>query len=333
MRKILLLVIMALLLTSTWMAMTVGRISGPVGRTETILRDMNQFDWVVFTSPESVDLVMERLAAIEMDVQVLKDAKTAAMDKLTAEKLQAAGIVADVLSETGTSEGLLEKLRAAGVDNVRVLIAGEEWDEWWLAGDLKEAGAAKVVEVVYDSAVRNILFAHVPSSICSLLCFTVLMIASVGYLRTDKPGWDMLAAASGEVGFVLVTVLNATGMIFARAEWNVWWVASPRLISSAILWFLAIVYLILRTSVPGSLHHRARICAVFGIIAFLDVPMVYISARFIPDAAHKANFEFGSNEQRVAFVLSIIAVNLLAAMLIWLRTDVLRAKAELERTS
>ncbi len=177
---------------------------------------------------------------------------------------------------------------------------------------------------------RNILYAHVPSSVCALLCFVVLLIASVAVLYTGKPGWDMLAAASAEVGAVFATVLNVTGMIFSRAEWNTWWTPSPRLITSAVLWFLYIVYLILRASMPHSQRHRARICAIFGIIAFLDVPMVFISARFIPDI-HRPSFTLDSSWQRVALMLGMAGTVLLAAALIWLKTNLLKNKAKLER--
>lgn len=181
-----------------------------------------------------------------------------------------------------------------------------------------------------ESVVRNILYTHVPSSICALLCFVVLLVGSIGYLCTSKLKWDMLAAAAGEVGAVFATILNATGMIFSRAEWGLWWTPSARLITSAILWFLYVVYLILRTaSLPGSRHRRAQICAVFGIIAFLDTPMVYISARLIPDI-HRPSFSFGSNEQRITFMLAMVATLLLAAVMIWLRTDILKNKANLE---
>ena len=182
-----------------------------------------------------------------------------------------------------------------------------------------------------DSVVRNILYTHVPGSICALLCFFVLLVASVAYLCTKNPKWDILAAAAGEVGAVFATILNVTGMIFSRAEWGLWWTPSPRLITSAILWFLYIVYLILRTAaLPGSQHRKAQVCAIFGIIAFLDVPLVYISARLIPDI-HRPNFSFGSNEQRAALVLGMVATLLWAAVLIWLRTEILRNKARLEK--
>ncbi|UCD52537.1 MAG: cytochrome c biogenesis protein CcsA [Phycisphaerales bacterium] len=176
---------------------------------------------------------------------------------------------------------------------------------------------------------RNILYVHVPNSIGALLGFAALLLASVGYLVTERQIYDWIAAASAEVGTVLASILNATGMIFSRAEWNVWWTPSPRLISSALLWFLYVVYLILRTSLPGSRRRRARICAVFGIIAFLDVPMVYISARFIPDI-HRPDFSFESSWQTLALVLGIAGTIALAGVLIWLRADLLRRRFELE---
>ncbi len=180
-----------------------------------------------------------------------------------------------------------------------------------------------------DSPVRNIIYAHVPSSICSLACFTVLLVTAIGYLATGNESWDHVAAATAEVGIIFATILNATGMIFSRAEWGPWWTASPRLVSSAILWFLYVVYLILRSSLPGSKQRRARVCAVFAIIAFLDVPMVYISARYMQDI-HQPSFTFDNPWQRGAFFMGMVSTMLLAAMLIWIKTDVQKIKSRLE---
>jgi len=176
---------------------------------------------------------------------------------------------------------------------------------------------------------RNILYVHVPNSVCALLCFVILLVTSIGFLATGRPAWDVVAAAAAEVGLVFATILNATGMIFSRAEWNIWWTPSPRLVTSALLWFLYAVYLILRVSLPGAPHRRARLCAVFGIIAFLDVPLVYISARFIPDI-HRPNFSLDSNWQTAALMLGMAGTALLAAALIWLRTNLLRDTLKLE---
>ena len=181
-----------------------------------------------------------------------------------------------------------------------------------------------------DSLVRNILYAHLPGSVCALLCFTGILICSIGYLTTSKPMWDTVAAAAAEVGIIFATILNATGMIFSKAEWGTWWTPSPRLIWSAVLWFQYIVYLIIRSGLSDSKRKAARICAVFGIIAFLDVPMIYITARLMPDM-HRADFGFDSNFQTIAMALVLIGTLLLAAAMIWLRADMLKNKDLLEK--
>jgi heme exporter protein C len=173
-----------------------------------------------------------------------------------------------------------------------------------------------------EPAEYNIVYIHVPAAICSLVCFAVLFICSIQYLRTKGSIWDHVAAACGEVGLVFATVLNATGLIFAYAAWGVWWTPSLRLISSAMLWFLYVAYLILRASLPDQ-QRKGRICAVFGIIAFVDVPLVYISARYVPDI-HWPKISFESGWQSAAFGLAISGTLLLAAVLIWLRADMLK---------
>ena len=178
-----------------------------------------------------------------------------------------------------------------------------------------------------EPVVRNTIYFHVPSSICALLCFCVILIGSIGFLARQKASYDFLAAAAAEVGLSFATVLNLTGSVFSRAEWHTWWTPSPRLVTSAILWFLYIGYLILRGSVPAP--RRGRVCAVFGIIAFIDVPLVYISARFTRDI-HQPGMSFGSAWQGAAFGLGVLATLLLATVLIWIRYDMLKTKANLE---
>ena len=179
-----------------------------------------------------------------------------------------------------------------------------------------------------DPIAKNIVYVHVPSAITTSFCLLALLVAGICYLASDKPLWDYVGAASAEVGVIFATVLNVTGSIFSRSFWNVWWTPSPRLITSAVLWFLCVVYLILRASIPDR-RRRARICAVFGIIAFLDVPMVFISARFMPDM-HIKSASFESAWQSVSFGLSIFGTILLASLLIWIKTGILKSKAELE---
>jgi len=191
------------------------------------------------------------------------------------------------------------------------------------------SGLAALTVAAVEPVQRNIIYIHIPAAFCSLACFTVLFICSIQFLRTKRQIWDFIAAASAEVGFVFATILNATGMIFARAEWGLWWTPSPRLISSAVLWFLYAAYLILRASFTAE-RRKEQICAVFGIIAFIDVPLVLISARFIRDI-HRPGFSFQTGWQYAAFSLAVLGTLLLAATLIWLRADI--SKTEMQDTN
>jgi len=179
-----------------------------------------------------------------------------------------------------------------------------------------------------DQPVKNLVYFHVPSSICALVCLTLVLIGGIGFLVSRKFSWDHFAAAAGEVGLVCATVLNLTGSVFSRQQWGTWWTAEPRLITSALLWFLYVAYLILRISITSA-RRKAQICAVFGIIAFLDVPMVYISSRYLK-GMHPEAVTFSSGIQYGAFGLSILAVLLLVAVLIWLKYDILETKSKLE---
>jgi heme exporter protein C len=74
-------------------------------------------------------------------------------------------------------------------------------------------------------------------------------------------------------------------MIWARVSWNTWWTWDPRLSTTLILCFIYAAYLLTRR-LDFSRERRALISAVLGIVAFLDVPLVFFSARLWPQTIH-----------------------------------------------
>ncbi|MFQ5766790.1 MAG: cytochrome c biogenesis protein [Acidobacteriota bacterium] len=127
--------------------------------------------------------------------------------------------------------------------------------------------------------VQRIFYFHVPAAITSFLAFFVAFCASIGYLMTRRLLWDNLARASVEIGVLLCTAVLVSGPLWARPIWGAWWPWEPRLTTTLILWLLYISYLLLR-SYTTERERQARFCAVLGIIAFLDVPIVYLSVRW-----------------------------------------------------
>jgi heme exporter protein C len=127
-------------------------------------------------------------------------------------------------------------------------------------------------------AIQRIFYFHVPSAISAFIAFFVVFIANAAYLVTRQPKWDWLGVAGAEVGVTCCTVVLITGPIWARPVWGIWWTWDARLTSTFILWLLYITYLLLRGLLEDP-QRRATLSAIFGIFAFLDVPLVYLSNR------------------------------------------------------
>lgn len=127
--------------------------------------------------------------------------------------------------------------------------------------------------------IQRIFYFHVPSAWTGFVAFFLVFVASIAYLLRRRPQWDWLAVSAAEVGVAYFTAVLVTGPIWAKPVWGIWWTWDARLTSTFILWVLYVSYLLLRTLVsdPG---RRATIAAVFGIFAFLDVPLVYLSIWF-----------------------------------------------------
>lgn len=126
--------------------------------------------------------------------------------------------------------------------------------------------------------VYRIFFFHVPLGLVSFLAFAVVFVASIAYLWKGRPAWDAVANAAAEVGVVFATLNLASGSIWARPIWGVWWTWDPRLTTMLILWLIYIGYLMLRAYAADDVR-ASRFAAVVGIIGFLDVPIVFLSTR------------------------------------------------------
>ncbi len=126
--------------------------------------------------------------------------------------------------------------------------------------------------------VQKIFYLHLPLAWWGLMSFFVVFVASIAYLRGRRRFWDRLARAAAEVGLVLAALALISGSIWARRSWGVWWTWDPRLTTTLVMCFIYAGYLALR-GLDMSEQRKGTLCAVVGIAAFADVPLVFISAR------------------------------------------------------
>lgn len=126
--------------------------------------------------------------------------------------------------------------------------------------------------------IQRIFYFHLSAWVATFTAFTIVFVSNIGYLMTRRQHWDRLGVAGAEVGIACCTIGLITGPLWARPVWGIWWTWDARLTTTFVMWLLYISYLMLRGLLEDP-QHRASLSAVFGIFAFLDVPLVYMSNR------------------------------------------------------
>ncbi len=127
--------------------------------------------------------------------------------------------------------------------------------------------------------VQRIFYVHVANAWPALLGFIIIFFSSIAYLWKRTQYADELAHTTAEVGFIFCTCVLVTGPLWAKPAWGVWWAWDARLTLTFLLWLLYIAYLMLRSYLvnPG---RAANLCAVVGIIGFVDVLIDYMAIRW-----------------------------------------------------
>lgn len=168
--------------------------------------------------------------------------------------------------------------------------------------------------------IQKIFYLHLPLAWWALISFLLVFIASIGWLVRRRLWLDHLCAAAAELGLLFSGLALISGMIWAKRSWGVWWTWDPRLTTTLVMWFLYAAYMLLRhMDIP--VERRRVICAVVGIIAFLDVPLVFLSARIFR-SIHPAVLGQGgglSEEMKLTAIVCVFSFGLLWAAILLAR--------------
>jgi heme exporter protein C len=182
--------------------------------------------------------------------------------------------------------------------------------------------------------IQRIFYFHAASAWAGMDAFFVCFIANLLYIWKRSPRYDWVGVSSAEVGLAFITVVLITGPIWAKPAWGIWWTWDARLTSTFVLWLLYISYLLLRSLIVEQ-DRRALLSALFGVFAFLDVPLVYFSIRWWR-TQHPAPVVMGGPGSGLdptmnkVFFFSVLAMHVLMAFLIVQRTTVEKVKSEVD---
>ena len=177
---------------------------------------------------------------------------------------------------------------------------------------------------------QRIMYVHVPSAWLAYLAFAVTLVASVAHLITKDLKWDRRAGSSAEIGVVFTGLALATGMIWGKPVWGVWWTWEARLVLTAAMFVVYLAYLALRRSVEDPVV-RGRRTAVFGIVAALQIPLVHFSVVWWR-SLHQPPTVLRPGEPQIdppllfALVMGVVAFTILYAALLQRRVSLAEAE-------
>ncbi len=177
-------------------------------------------------------------------------------------------------------------------------------------------------------AVQRIFYFHVGAAWAGALAFLVTVVAGVLYLVKGTRKWDIVGLSSVEVGLALITITLTSGPVWAQFAWGKPWTWDPKLTASAVMWLSYAAYLMLRQGIEDPTR-RARFGAVYGIIAFASVIMVFFGVRYINATIHPvvigqsastAEGDFGMTARMLhAMLFSFVTFTFVFATLLWHR--------------
>ena len=175
---------------------------------------------------------------------------------------------------------------------------------------------------------QKIFYLHVPIAWSGFLAYFIVMINGFLYLFSKDLKSDRIGHASAEIGTIFTSLVLITGPIWATPIWGKPWVWEPRLVTTLILFLIYIGYFILRNI--GLYRQRAAlVSAIIGIIAFLDIPIIFASVNFWA-AEIQSHPQLGMNKQPSGilnpFLFSLVSFTSLMILMLMLKIEVLKKK-------
>ncbi len=127
----------------------------------------------------------------------------------------------------------------------------------------------------------RIIFFHVPTAWVTVVAFLVSMVYGIQFLRKGRLDDDIKSVSSARLGFMFCILATVTGSIWAKFNWGSFWNWDPRETSIFVLLLIYGAYFALRSAIEGD-EKRARLSAVYSIIAFVTVPFfIFIMPRIV----------------------------------------------------
>jgi heme exporter protein C len=170
-------------------------------------------------------------------------------------------------------------------------------------------------EVEMGELVR-ILYFHLPAALSTYLTLGISVITAILFLAKKEPRYDWLSESSALLGLVYGLITLVGGSMWANATWGVYWNWDPRETTTLILWIAYVGYFFLRMSVENP-ERRSTVSAAFNILAFMTVPLSYLSFILWPSLHPRLGTE-GRGLGLTGTMVQALVLNLISGLILYI---------------
>ncbi len=137
---------------------------------------------------------------------------------------------------------------------------------------------------------QRIFYIHVPVALTAYACFGWGAWKALRLLWTRDERYDLESYTAVHMGTIFGVLTLATGSIWAKASWGVWWNwGEQQLVLFLVLFLFYSAYFMLRYSVePGP--RRANMSAVYALFGVVLIPVSFLAIRLAEDFIHPVVF-------------------------------------------
>ncbi len=154
------------------------------------IKNIRNFDWIVFTSRYGVKYFFKRITALGADVRILTNIKIAVIGQSTKEALINQGIKADLVPLDESSKGLAKEFKKVGIKKKKLFLPRSDISDKGLEAALSSQGA----EITASFAYRNVMPENLPE--LDLDEFNEFMFTSPSAVRNFKKYYDKVPRSS-----------------------------------------------------------------------------------------------------------------------------------------
>ena len=151
---------------------------------------------------------------------------------------------------------------------------------------------------------QKIFYVHMPVALVSFLALVFAGYYALRYLLSKNLYFDVRSRICAEITLLFALCTMATGVLWTRFEWGVFWTWDARLTTYLMLLLVLLAYFTLRTYLKEA-SKRARLSAVLCLLVLIDVPICFMVTRLIPTSIHPVVLREGAMSASVALCVAI----------------------------